>query len=123
VSDPRCALFSFAHGLDITNSTSQWNGQLPHKKVCKTIRALADAAGFPAYAIPKYLSELDPNARRRVEDAVSLAAVNSFNKNMMEDDRIRKVINDSTFPFDLHLVLFSDKFMLEYSPRYQRALD
>ncbi|KAJ7671967.1 hypothetical protein B0H14DRAFT_3538004 [Mycena olivaceomarginata] len=63
---------------------------LPHKKVCKTIRALADAAGFPAYAIPKYLLELDANARRRVEDAVSLAAVNSFNKNMMEDDRIRK---------------------------------
>ncbi|KAJ7820485.1 hypothetical protein B0H13DRAFT_2682283 [Mycena leptocephala] len=79
---------------DAQCQTRDWNGQLPHKKVCKTIRALADAAGFPVYAIPKYLPELDANARRRVEDAVSLAAVNSFNKNMMEDDRIRKVIND-----------------------------
>ncbi|KAJ7229277.1 hypothetical protein C8J57DRAFT_1147476 [Mycena rebaudengoi] len=90
---------------DAQCQTRDWNGQLPHKKVCKTIRALADAAGFPAYAIPKYLPELDTNTRRRVEDAVSLAAVNSFNQNMMEDDRIRKVIND------------------KYSPRYQHALD
>ncbi|KAJ7330266.1 hypothetical protein DFH08DRAFT_1022366 [Mycena albidolilacea] len=80
---------------DAQCQTRDWNGQLPHKKFCKTIRALADAAGFPAYTIPKYLPELDANARRRVEDAVSLAAVNSFNKKMMEDDRIRKVINDT----------------------------
>ncbi|KAJ7654353.1 hypothetical protein B0H17DRAFT_1021824 [Mycena rosella] len=32
-----------------------WAGPLPHKKVCKTIRALGDAAGFPVYANPKFI--------------------------------------------------------------------
>jgi hypothetical protein len=103
--------------------TSQWSGPLPHKKVCKTIRALGDAGGFPVYAIPKSPLQLDIKARRRVEDAISLAAVNSFNENIIEDDRIRKVVNDSTFPFDFRLLLYSDQIILEYSARYQRSLD
>ncbi|KAJ7472200.1 hypothetical protein FB451DRAFT_1090389 [Mycena latifolia] len=84
-----------------------WDGPLPHKKVCKKIRALGDAAGFPVYANPKSIPpqlEVD-EFRRRVQDAVPLSAVNAFNKNMIEDDRIRKVVND------------------KYSARYQRSLD
>ncbi|KAJ7874622.1 hypothetical protein B0H13DRAFT_2057413 [Mycena leptocephala] len=90
---------------DAQCQTHDWSGPLPHKKVCKTIRALGDAGGFPVYAIPKSPLQLDIEARRRVEDAISLAAVNSFNENIIEDDRIRKVVND------------------KYSARYQRSLD
>ncbi|KAJ6563616.1 hypothetical protein DFH09DRAFT_1158529 [Mycena vulgaris] len=82
-----------------------WSGPLPHKKVCKTIRALGDAAGFPVYANPKSPPQVEVDVRRRFQDTVSLSAANAFNKNMIEDDRIRKVVND------------------KYSARYQRSLD
>ncbi|KAJ6578224.1 hypothetical protein B0H19DRAFT_1122701 [Mycena capillaripes] len=86
---------------------NDWNGLLPHKKVCKTIRTLGEAAGFPVYTIPKTPPpQLEVEVfRHQVQDAVSLLAVNSFNRNMIEDDRIRKVVND------------------KYSARYQRCLD
>ncbi|KAF7333474.1 hypothetical protein MVEN_02363600 [Mycena venus] len=90
---------------DVQCQTHDWNGPLPHKKVCKTIRALGDAAGFPVYTDPKSVPELEVDVHRRFQDAVSVAAVKSFNKNMIEDDRIRKVVND------------------KYSARYQRSLD
>jgi hypothetical protein len=99
-----CAGFH-THLPDLLTRTSQWEGPLPHKKVCKRIRALADAAGFPIYTNPKTLPpqiEVD-EFYRRVQDAVSLSAVNAFNENMIEDDRIRRVVNDSTFPFNLWL--------------------
>ncbi|KAJ7112938.1 hypothetical protein C8R44DRAFT_741285 [Mycena epipterygia] len=70
--------------------THDWNGPLPHKKVCKTIRVLGDAAGFPVYADPKSPPQLEGDVRRRFQDAVTLSAAKSFNKNMIEDDRIRK---------------------------------
>ncbi|KAJ7274872.1 hypothetical protein C8J57DRAFT_1592336 [Mycena rebaudengoi] len=66
------------------------------RKCAKVIRALADAAGFPIYTNPKTLPpqiEVD-EFYRRVQDAVSLSAVNAFNENMIEDDRIRRVVND-----------------------------
>ncbi|KAJ7206390.1 hypothetical protein GGX14DRAFT_457691 [Mycena pura] len=84
-----------------------WGGPLPHKKVCKKIRALGDAAAFPVYANPKSAPpQLDvDDFRSRVHAAVPLPAVNAFNKNMIEDDRIRRVVND------------------KYSARYPRLLD
>ncbi|KAJ7512878.1 hypothetical protein B0H11DRAFT_1947800 [Mycena galericulata] len=85
--------------------THDWNGPLPHKKVCKTIRALGDAAGFPIYADPKSPPQLEVDARRRFQNAVSVSVANAFNANMIEDDRIRRVIHD------------------KYSARYQRSLD
>ncbi|KAF8177537.1 hypothetical protein K438DRAFT_1681466 [Mycena galopus ATCC 62051] len=87
--------------------THDWDGPLPHKKVCKKIRALGDAAGFPVYADPNFaLPQLNVDEfRRRVQGAVSESAASAFNKNMIEDDRIRKVVND------------------KYSARYQRSLD
>ncbi|KAJ7250536.1 hypothetical protein B0H12DRAFT_1120796 [Mycena haematopus] len=88
-----------------------WNGPLPHKKVCKQIRALGDAAGFPVYAdhytndSSFILPQLDVDQFQfAVEDEVPLLAANGFNRNMIEDDRIRKVVND------------------KYSARYPRLL-
>ncbi|KAJ7769968.1 hypothetical protein B0H16DRAFT_1307198 [Mycena metata] len=80
---------------------NDWNASpLPHKKVCKTIRALADASNFPIYTLPKspYPAVTDDLFGLQLRaQAVSLGTVNTFNKYMIEDDRIRKVINDSTF--------------------------
>ncbi|KAJ6519157.1 hypothetical protein C8R45DRAFT_1204383 [Mycena sanguinolenta] len=91
--------------------TRDWNGALPHKKVCKHIRALGDAAGFPVYA-DHYVDrsfivpQLDVDEFQvAVQDTVPLLKVDAFNKNMIEDDRIRKVVND------------------KYSARYPRLLD
>ncbi|KAJ7673766.1 hypothetical protein DFH06DRAFT_1035898 [Mycena polygramma] len=87
--------------------THDWNGPLPHKKVCKKIRALGDAAGFPMYATPKAPPPpLEVHEfQRRVQNAVPWREVKTFNECMIEDDRIRKVVND------------------KYSARYQRSLD
>ncbi|KAJ7873472.1 hypothetical protein B0H14DRAFT_3860041 [Mycena olivaceomarginata] len=87
--------------------SSDWNGPLPHKKVCKEIRALGDAVGFPARADPNpILPQRDVHEfRLAVQYAVPLSDVKAFNKYMIEDDRIRKVVND------------------KYSARYPRSLD
>ncbi|KAF7370323.1 hypothetical protein MSAN_00663700 [Mycena sanguinolenta] len=80
--------------------TRDWNGPLPHKKVCKHIRALGDAAGFPVYAdhytdCGFIMPQLDVDEFQvAVQDGVPLSTVSAFNKNMIEDDRIRKVVND-----------------------------
>ncbi|KAJ7023864.1 hypothetical protein C8F04DRAFT_1133126 [Mycena alexandri] len=88
---------------------NDWNGSpLPHKKVCKTIRTLADASNFPIYTLPK-----SPSPEVTVDlfwlqvraQNLSPGTVNTFSKYMIEDDRIRKVVND------------------KYSARYQRCLD
>ncbi|KAJ7731702.1 hypothetical protein DFH07DRAFT_894654 [Mycena maculata] len=92
---------------DAQCQSQDWNGPLPHKKVCKAIRALGDAAGFPVYGNPRLVPpQLDVDEFcRRAKGAVSESAVNAFNKNIIEDDRIRRVVND------------------RYSARYQRLLD
>ncbi|KAJ6477850.1 hypothetical protein C8R47DRAFT_1051455 [Mycena vitilis] len=85
-----------------------WSGALlPHKKVCKKIRAMGDAAGFPIYATPKIEPpQLEVNEfQRRVGGVLSSSEAYAFNEYMIEDDRVRKVIHD------------------KYSARYQRSLD
>jgi hypothetical protein len=87
--------------MSLTTYRAQWNGPLPHKKVCKKIRALGDAAGFPARANPNpILPQCDVHEfRLAVQHAVPLSDIKAFNKYMIEDDRIRKVVNDSTSSF------------------------
>ncbi|KAJ7585691.1 hypothetical protein C8J56DRAFT_828834 [Mycena floridula] len=87
--------------------TIDWKGKPPHKKVCRNIKALGDAANFPHYAAPKILPpqiEVE-EFQRLVSDAVPLTDVVLFNKYMVEDDRIRKILND------------------KHSPRYERLLE
>jgi hypothetical protein len=85
----------------LTTYRAQWNGPLPHKKVCKKIRALGDAAGFPAHTGPNpILPQLDVDEfQLAVQHAVPLLDVMAFNEYMIEDDRIRKVVNDSKSSF------------------------
>ncbi|KAJ7093398.1 hypothetical protein B0H15DRAFT_905256 [Mycena belliarum] len=89
------------------NTACQGRDWPVHKIVCKKMRSMGEAAGFPVYASPKMAPlpiEVD-DFRSRVEASVSLSEVSAFNACLIEDDRIRRVIND------------------KYSARYPRALD
>ncbi|KAJ7586123.1 hypothetical protein C8J56DRAFT_828492 [Mycena floridula] len=84
-----------------------WTATAPHKKVCRKLKALGDAAGFPEYATPRAAPpELEiEDFERLVFHAVPWPDIVMFNKHMIEDDRIRRVVND------------------KYSARYERLLE
>ncbi|KAK7052735.1 hypothetical protein R3P38DRAFT_1654297 [Favolaschia claudopus] len=86
-----------------------WNGQNPHKPVCKQIRALGDAAGFPIYANPKSpppdMTGDEFGRLVQANSGMGIQQVRAFNMKMIDDDRIRRVLND------------------KYSARYERLLE
>lgn len=69
----------------------------PHKKICKTLRALGEAVSFPVSATPENPPPIMSTAEFRrecMQAGVEAKATKLFAQRMMRDDRVLKSLND-----------------------------